>query len=274
MRVGNNQSEILPLFCVRATEKRTGQHFYINFQSSDAIQEPRVEFDEETIVKVLTYHSRTVEQYKVPMNLSQIYWSKSEDNDEASRAYVVDVEINSRFAIRRVIPSEVIRHFVVSIAMSSLESKFNHANASKSVRQYVGHKIDFDPSDYEILKNKQHQERSNELVNNKILLVEKPSSSEEVREIVPSGDRLELSDSTETSVDLFLRPKSMLLTCSIHTDTCPDSFSFNDDRVLVELGDEVLLDVHLPLNIDLDERAKFKFDDRQGLFRIVFKLKE
>jgi hypothetical protein len=279
MEYKEEDCETLPLFCVKTTEKRTGQTLYINFKSSDSIQGPAIDIEEDKIIQEICNPSPRIEQFKVPLRLGPIYWRATTNNhgdqicnsDKTKQDYVVDVELNDKFALRRVIVSEIIRHYVVTITMVSIEDKFNQVSGTKSGHQYIGHKLELDQANYKILDSKQQIERSTELVNNRILLVES-SPSKGTQEKVPAGTQEDVCDPDDSSYDLYLRPKSMLLTCSIPTDSCPDSISFNDDRVLVELGDKTLLDVHLPLSIDLSVPAKYKFDDRLCLFRIVFKM--
>lgn len=268
------EPEILPLFCAKTTDKRTGQTLYINFKSSDAIQEPELDISEEQLVQEICNPSPRIEQFKVPLKMSQIFWRDINNSEDNRRDYVVDVELNDKFALRRVIASEIIRHYVVTVTMVSIEDKFNQASATKLAHQYIGHKLELDQANYEILDSKQQIERSNEPVNNRILLVENPSTS---KEKVPSDSKASpgtADDLIEPDFDVYLRPASKLLTCSIQTDTCPDSISFNDDRIIVELGEKTLMDVYLPVNIDLTVPAKYKFDDRRCLFRVVFKLAE
>lgn len=286
-------NDLQPLFSVRTTDKRTGQTLFINFKASDAIQAPEIDIEEEKLVREICDPSPNIEKYKVPLQLSQIFWTGcdtleehgkiglglQQDKKGSDRNYVIDVQLNDKFAFRKVIPSDIIRHYLITVTMVSIEEKFNQepkAN-SQSAHQYLGHKLELDQADYEILKTPIEIKRSNEVVTNKIVLIdsgkERTFNSLMNKCDTGAGKDNDPHDS-EITYDLHFRPAIMVLTCSISTDKLPNSISFNDDRFKVELHDARTLDINLPLDIDLREPVKYKFDDRLCLFRVVFKLKE
>ena len=288
-----SNTDLQPLFCVKTTDKITGQTLFINFKSSDAIEAPAINIEEEKLIREICEPSPEIERYKVPLQLSQIFWSGSDTLEEygkigpgsrqhekgEERNYVIDVQLNDKFAFRKVIASEIIRHYVITVTMVSIEEKFNHdlKTNSRSAHQYLGHKLELDQAGYEILKSPLQIKRSNEVVTNKIVLMD---SGKEITydsfmdKCDIKADKDDQRDDTGIIYDLHFRPAIMVLTCSISTDKLPNSISFNDDRVKVELNDTKVLDVHLPLDIDLSEPVKYKFDDRLCLFRMVLKLKE
>lgn len=275
----NQHEDVTPVFCVRTTDKRTERTLYINYRASDEVLAPEIEIEEEKLVKEICEPSPEIEKYKIPLQLSPIYWSQVEDEGkrtaarkQVDRNYVIDVEMNKRFAFRQVISSKIIRHYVVTVTMVSIEEKYNLERGSKtdkSAYQYLGHKLELDQAGYEILKSPIEIKRSNEVVSNKIVLVDSG------KELTYDGQQSTSEDSKDQiPYDLHLRPAMGLLTCSITTDRLPNSMSFNNDRLNIELADKRVCDISLPLDIDLKEPVKYKFDDRLSLLRIVLKMKE
>lgn len=257
--------DLTPLFCSKTKEKRSGRSLFINFKSSRDVPAPDLDFDEDRIVRLVCISpDPDLENFKIPLKLSQIFWTKERNKDD--RNYVIDAQINDKFALRRVIVSEIFRHYVLTVVMASIEEKFNATDSTKLSGQFIGHDLDLDQLGYEILKDKISIDMSDELVNNKIIVIDESKGL--------SSNPILTKEDKESAYDLHFRPASMLLTCSIRTDKLPDSISFNDDRICVRSGEDVLLDVYLPLYIELTHPVKYKFDDRLCLFRIVFKMVE
>lgn len=250
----------IPIFCVQITDKKSQKKLFVNFKSNDSVQYPDVDLDEDQIVKEICNPTPRIELFKIPLKLSPIFWSKG---TKIERSYVIDVLINDKFAIRRVLPSEVIRHYVVNVTMETIEQKYNNSRGTKGLGQFIGHNLDLDQTNYEVLISKQCIERSDELVNNKIILLDETMNESNPKE-----------NPIDTPYDLYYRPASGILTCSIVTDKLPDSISFNDDRIVVKSDEKFLVDAYLPFYIDLSMPVKYKYDDRLCLLRIVFKVFE
>ena len=261
----NPNGDLNPLFCLKTTEKRSNRILFINFQATNDVPAPDVDVDEDTLIQEICNPSPRIENLKIPLKLSQIYWQKESDKN-GDRNYVIDVQLNEKFAIRKVIASEIIRNYVVTVVMVSIEEKYNASDAIKVAKQFVGHKLELDQAGYEILTIDHMADRSNELVNNKITFVDNDSDTKVSQDTTTDNERVEY--------DLHYRPTSFLLTCSVRTDKLPDSISFNDDRFCVRIDEKDALDITLPNYIDLSEPVKYKFDDRLCLFRIVFKIRE
>lgn len=260
----SEEPEITPLFCLKTFDKKVQRNLFINFKSSDDVQEPEIDVDEDQLVREICNPSPNIENYKIPLKLSQIYWTKNDNKSDLG--YVIDAQLNDKFAIRKVIASEIIRHYVITVAILTIEEKYNNnAPQAKAYGQFLGHKLELDQNGYEIIKSKLFIERSNELVNNKVIFADDTPISE----TSTSGQLGE-----DTPYELHYRPNSKLLTCSLNTDRLPDSISFNDDRFYVELDGKCLIDVYLPFFIDLKQPVKYKFDDRSCLLRIVFNITE
>lgn len=258
-----------PIFCVSTRERNSRKKLYVNFKSTDAVEKPPIDLDEDELVREICNPSPAIERYKIPLKLSQIFWTKrSGDNKE--RDYVIDVHINDNFAIRRVLVKDVIRHYVIIVALQTIENKYNTNDTAKTCGQFIGHQLDIDQATYEVLNLTQCRDRSSDLVSNKVLLLD-----EEAQKSTASKTNEAVSSEADSqSYDLFYRPGSNILTCSIATDKLPEVISFNDDRITVESSGKTLMDVNLPLFIDLREPMKYKFDDRLCLLRIVFKVAE
>lgn len=257
-------AQILPIFCLRTSDKNTKRNLFVNFKSSDEVPPPDVDITEDQIVQQIYNPSPEIENLKVPLILGQIFWPEEKDDgqdNDCDSDYVIDVQINAKFAIRKVLASEIIRHYVATVSMVSIMDKFNSDQSNKLTNQFLGHKLELDQGGYEILKGKTEIKHSKETVNNKITLLQ--------------DNLTKLSEFDEiSSFDLHLRPTSMLMTCCLRTDKLPDSISFNDDRFCIKIGDKSCVDVHLPLYIDLTHPMKYKFDDHLCLFRVVFRMKE
>jgi len=248
----------IPIFCVEVKDKKQKCTLFINFKSTSDVEYPNVDLNEDQLVQEICHPSQNIEKYKIPMKLSQLYWPKEIDGE---RKYVVDVYINDKFAIRRVLVGDVIRHYVIIVTMLTLEEKYNTDMQVKSCGQFIGHRLELDQAGYKVLETIQCVERSSKLINNKIVMIGDSEDQSATR-----------TDSSDTShLDLFYRPSSGILTCSIQTDSLPDSIGFNDDRIKVTLANKNLMDVHLPFAIDLNQPVKYKFDDRLCLFRAVFR---
>lgn len=250
-----------PVFCIKTIEKNSRRSMFINFKSTDAVVPPEIDLDEDELCEEIRNPSARIENFKIPMKMSPIYWNKSEK--EGEKSYVVDVFINDKFCIRRVLLSDVIRHYLSLVTMIQLEEKYNREGSTNKVGQFIGHKLELNQVSYEVLDDKQSIEKSTDLVNNKITLVEQPKI-DSVISVLPN----------DTIYDLYYRPTSKILTCSVNVDKLPDSIGFNDDRIIIRLDAKILVDTYLPFYIDLSEPAKYKFDDKLCLFRVVFRINE
>lgn len=254
-----------PLFCIKTKEKVSGKDFYINFCSSEDVAYPTVDYDGNRLAKEMAERGiENVEEFKIPLMSSPIFWSKRMDESD-EKHYVIKICINDKFAIRRVLANDFMRNYLVEVAMLVIEEKYNSKTSSiKTCGQFIGHKLDLDFKHYTHLSKKVEKEISNELVNNKITLLDNESGK-------PSKTA---SDPHDLNLDMFYRPASKLLTVSILTDKCPESISYNDDRIIVKQGETTLCDTYLPFYIDLSEPVKYKFFDKFGAIRMVFKIKE
>lgn len=278
------ESSSVPLFYLKTTDKISGREMYVNFKCTSQVQAPSVDIDETKLVDEICNPSPNIEQYKIPLLLGKIYWSKDE-LEPSKKCYVTTVQMNDKFAYRKVVPSEVVRHYVISVVMSAIEDKFNHPNSAKLYGQFLGHQLDLDQAVYEVLghgEKKNSVVQSNEVVENKVMFVDCQSDKAIVTD-ESTNEQLEV-------YDLYYRPKSQILTIQVAADHLPDRIEFNDDRVcivghkekkprtVVHTGDDSslmkLIDIHLPLYIDLSVPVKYKFDDKLCLFRVVFKVLE
>lgn len=259
----------VPVFCVRTVDKKSSRKLYINFKSTDAVETPPVDLNEDQLVQEICNPSPAIEKFKIPLKLSQIFWSKQSESSNKERHYVIDVHINDKFAIRKVLVKDVIRHYVIVVTLQTIEDKYNKNNSAEACGQFLGHQLDLDQAAYEVLNLTQCQDRSSELVNNRVLLLGEKNSSSPSR-----GYKSAATSSSDAPYDLYYRPGSRILTCSIQTDKLPGSISFNDDRIMVECSGQTLVDVHLPIRIDLKEPMRYKFDDKLCLLRIVFRIVE
>lgn len=251
----------VPLFCVETRDRISGRKLFVNFLGVKDVPYPDNDINDDLLVRELMQPSQVLDAFGIPMNLSQLFWKKiTEGKSPPADYYVLDCNINKKFAIRRVVNSDVIRHYVISVTFSEIEKKFLDIN-HKKCGQFVGHNLDLDICDYKVLEGVVNVDRSTEPVNNRV---------------IPLNDqlkkRIETSPSPEVSSDLFYRPKSKILTCSITTEVIPSSLGFNDDRIIIKAGDKILLDVFLPFFIDLSEPVKYRYDDRSCLFRVVFRI--
>lgn len=256
-----------PLFCIETKDKTTDTETFVNFYGNDNIQAPTIELDEQQLAQELLHPSEALDALTIPMNLGGLFWKKSRENNYTAgspNAYVIDCKINLKFALRKVISSEVVRYYVISVALSAIEKKFNDNRHGKgSSGQFVGHQLDFDVCNYNLLNGEEISPKSTELVNNKVIPLDLETSTS-------------LSRGLENinSCDFYYRPLSKNLTCCIATDFLPTTISYNDDRIVVKVDGRILLDACLPFFIDLSRPIMFKFDDRLCLFRIVFKIVE
>lgn len=254
--------EGLPIFTVRAKDKVTEKSLYINFKTSDTVPAPE-DFDEKKLREewargVLT----TTSKCQFPLQTSPIFWSK--EGKDKERHYVIDVLINDKFAIRRMLTSRVIQHYVILATISTIEGSFNDPKQTTSFGQFLGHSLDF-AAEYQILDSKSTS-RTDEIVRNKIIPM--------VRDKSDNGQKITTDDVSERQYELYYRPASKILTCSLNTDKLPDSIGFNDDRIIVKLGEKNIVDIYLPFFIDLNIPVKYKYDDKSCLFRAVFKIVE
>ena len=261
-----------PILCARTKDRKSARQLFINFKANDAIQSPESDFNEEDVVRVIRDQSPDVEQFKIPLVLSQIYWTKpsnelDESTVESDYNYVINVELNDKFAFSRVVTSEIMRHYLISVTMATIESKYSDINNKLPHSQTLGHELELDQGDYEFLETKLEVEHSDELVASKIMIVSESDSS------TLTNEQKSLNNDIP-SFDAHFRPRSMLLTFSIGTDKLPDELSFNDDHFILKSAGKSLVDVCLPLEIDLTEPVRYRFDDRFELFRVVFKVKE
>lgn len=282
----------VPLFYLQTTDKTSGRTVCINLKCTPEVQAPAVEIDEAKLVSEICDPSPQIEQYKIPLVLGKIYWSEaksvgsSEQQPGSERHYVTTVQMNDKFAYRKVVPSEIIRHYVISVVLTALEDKFNHPNAKKLYGQFLGHRLDLDQAAYEVRGHGGKSEsasvkQSKELVENKVMLLgsqedSRGAPSKAIDTTSPDADSL-------PPYDLYYRPKSQVLTVQLSADRLPERIEFNDDRLCVygtKFTDgkkepaSKLMDVHLPLYIDLSAPVRYKYDDKLCLFRAVFRVLE
>lgn len=274
----------VPLFCLKTTDRSSGRKFYIDFRCTPEVLAPTVEIEETKLVSEICDPSPDIERFKIPLVLGKIYWSeaKSVDQQSTERHYVTTVQMNDKFAYRKVVPSEIIRHYVISVAMSAIEDKFNHPHAKRLYGQFLGYRLELDQAAYEVLNpedNETKVKQSDELVENKVMFLE--SLGDESTQNMATDKNSDTGP--QQSYDLYYRPKSQILTIQLSTNRLPERIEFNDDRVCmfgVDLAGGAkdsatkLLDIHLPLYIDLSVPVKYKYDDKLCLFRAVFKARE
>lgn len=253
-----SSGEDIPLFCVITKEKKTNNDFYVNFLGNHKVQYPNNDLNEEQLVHELLRPTRALDDLTVPVNLGPIFWKKSA-KDCIENSYVIDAKINQKFGLQKVIQNETIRHYVIAVILSAIEKKFNEHNGG----QFIGHDLDLDACDYKLTDGSKLCEKSNDLVNNKVTPLDNQDGI---------SDRSRDDDSS--TYDLFYRPSSKILTCSIPTEILPKSISYNEDRITIHKGDECIMDTFLPFFIDLEQPVKYKFDDKSCLFRAVFRVVE
>lgn len=251
----SHRANTIPLFCVETLDKKSSNKLFLNFRASHEVAAPEIEIEEEKIVRAIHEPSPEIERYKIPMQLSQIYWSKSTTPHQSfGDSYVIDIFVNEGFGLMKVIPSQIIVHYLITVAMATIE-------------QRECDKLDMDQVEYRILEGKLEIERSSEIVTLKVIAVIDESNNEDASKTA--------SVNHSEKFDFHYRPKLQTLTCSLNgVEKIPDVISFNDDRILIKSDGSKLLDVYLPLNIDLTQPVRYKFDDRLCLLRIVFKTTE
>lgn len=254
--------EGIPIFLIQTKEKITGTTLFINFKTSNSVPAPDDNFDDAVLAEEwLRNPNFNSQKYQIPLQTSPIFWSKERDK---VRCYVIDVLINDKFTIRRVLTSKLVQHYVVLAAISVIEEKFNDPKQTKLFGQFLGHQMDLSFADYKMMDS-QCMERTDEIVKNKVVPLGDPSVD---------SDKSTTEGTKEAIYELHYRPSSKILTCSINTDRLPDSIGFNDDRVVVKSGENNLVDVHLPFYIDLNVPVKYKYNDKLCLFRVVFNVIE
>lgn len=254
-----------PLFCVETIDNVSGLPLFINFYGTNEIQYPAVDLHEDMLMSGIMRLDNILESWTLPVNLGPLYWkiSRELDTDHRSKGYVIDTKLNHDFAIRRIIMSEVVRHYVITVALSAIEKKFNDKAEPKKYGQFIGHDLDLDVGGYKVVDSKSMSFKSNELVNNK------------VTPLGLAGNTLKNEcDTNETDYSLFYRPRSKILTCVLSCDTLPTSIGYSDDRIVVNIEEKSLMDIYLPFFINLKEPMKYKFDDRSCTIKIVFKIIE
>lgn len=256
-----------PIFCVSTVDKISKIKTYFNFRYSDSVPYPDGEFTDEDIIRLASGPGTGNEQYNIPLQSSPIFWNNEETNDDQKekktkeRSYVIEIMINDKFALRKVLISNIMKRYLICVTFIAVEEKYNTDKYIHTRGHFIGHELDFDQLNHKILKDRLFMDRSKELVNNKITVLD---MSKDVIEQPQSRDSTPI-------YDLYFRPSSKILTCCIRTDKLPESISFNDDRLIVESEENKLVDIFLPIYIDLKEPMKYKFDDKLLLLRVVFK---
>lgn len=238
----------LPLFCVQVIDKISGKNVFINFKSSGIVEPPEDIPDDHLL-------NDKKPKFIVPLRPSPLYYTKDGRDD-----YVIIILINDVFSIRRVLVSDIMRVYLIQFALTEIERRYNSPESVKITGQFIGHKLELERKTSKTLTKEQCKEKITKFVNNKITILQDNAQS--------------INQPDDTVYDLHYRPTSRILTCSVHTEKLPDSIAFNEDRIFIKHGDNVLVDADLPIFIDLKEPLKYKFDDRIGLFRAVFKTLE
>lgn len=259
-----------PIFCVETADIVSKLPIFINFYATNEIQYPAVDLHEEMLMSGIMRFDKTLESWTLPINLGPLYWKMNPETnpDYKDKGYVIETKLNHDFAIRRVIMSEVVRHYIITVALSAIEKKFNDQSDPKKYGQFIGHELSLDVSGYKVLDCQNLSAKSDQLVNNKVIsLIDSGQSALSTK----FKEQCELN---ETDYSLLYRPRSKILTCVLPCDTLPSSIGYNDDRIVVKNGDETLMDINLPFFINLREPMKYKFDDRSCTIKIVFKISE
>lgn len=250
-----------PFLCIRSRERISGSRLYVNINISSEVAPPKdKKFDEDKLVdRYINFCQGMPDDgaYSIPLISSPLAYTKEIDG---KRHYGVNVAINDKFAISRVMGSKIVLDYTVGVIFSVLDSKFSDFDYQKR-HQYIGHKFDSDFQHYDVLEEKS-VELTRDLVINKVM----PTS-------VPHADT-RVEDSQEEVYDLHYRPAKKFLTLSVQAEKQPKSISFNDDHIIVELSENDMIDIYIPLKIDLEVPIRYRYDTESMLLRVVFKVIE
>jgi len=249
-----------PLFCVRAIDKISSRYLVLNFRTAKHLPPPKMEAFNDDLMTMAYFNPmpQLEADLMMPQESTPIFWSLKPLSDNGAKCYVISFRVNEEFAFKKVLTSEIVKHYLISVSMVETEKRVNEG---RLVGQNIGHRLDLDFTNYKILKDPQVLP-SKELVNTTVSLVSGESPTKTT--IGRRGDQYNFQ----------FRPKAMFLTCSLSTESMPDYISFNEDRVLIKLGGKVLVDAFLPIHINLKETVWYKFDEKEKLLRIVFKVVE
>lgn len=257
-------SKIEPLFCIETALINPNKRLFINIKASSIIHQPNLEHlsNVEELVHEMASTNNTPKTKKFNINFksSPIFWS-TEDRFSQDKHYVVDVLINDKFG-ENVKRERVIQHYLIHVIMSVLEDKYNVGDQMKNAQHNLGHHINWVVGEYKVLEDIKCFYRSEEIVNSTVKYLH--------------GTQGEcIQDVNEVPYILHYRPGSNYLTFSLTTDRLPSSFSFNDDRLIVETCSHLgIIEIHLPFFINVNEPVKYKYDDNSCSFRIVFRTVE
>lgn len=245
-------------FHIETTSKNVDIPVFVNVFASKEIPYPPTDFDEAELCAEVLRSGPEIPNFRMHYLDYAIHWSDGSQTPNP-RSYVANFVINDKWA-EKILPSNLLLHSSVAVILLALERIYNNEEPGRKCQQRLGHRMDLDFLNYKIDKMKCVR-ASKVLVDTKV--IEECSSS--TKKDGANEDRI---------YDLHYRPKSKVLTCSIQCDRMPDSIGFNEDRLMVRLGEKNLVDVYLPFFIDIDEPAKYKYDERLNLFRAVFKIRE
>lgn len=257
-----------PLLSVKSRERTTGRRLYVNIEISSGVDEPKnKEFNEVDLVnQYLGKGNYKDNEFDIMVSTGPLIWTKPIDGE---RHYLVSAVINDKFAMRKVLANKVILDYTIGVIFSILDKKFSDPIYQARV-QFIGHKFDSDFQHYEVLDTKKGPiPGTKEIVVNKIVPIIGGDDNTQTRKHPEEQTHLVTND----AYDIHYRPASNLLTVSVQTEALPESVSFNDDHIIIQLSkDEGVVDVYIPLTIDLEQPVKYKYDGKQMLFRAVFKV--
>lgn len=138
------------LFCVRVMERISGKKLYINFLASPEQDAPEANFDIRRFVMPYIFGRGP----GVPLGWSPLFYSKrNKDN------YVILVRFNDQFWHRHVTSNSLLRFGMIETAIRHFMWYLNLPDPSRD----AGHRFDFDPIDFIILKKKKFVEYTGNL---------------------------------------------------------------------------------------------------------------
>lgn len=252
-----------PCFCVKAKDTTSGKKIFINFKLSSEVQYPDLDLTEDQFIEI--YQTPAIERYRIPIIIGQLFWTTDKKKESS---YVVDIQINENYLRTRILTSEIMKSFLLTIAIETLENKYNDPQSVKNTKQFLGHSLKILVEDCVVLQNKKNQEKG-KLVNNKITILDELNSLSDASK----KDLVESIENEPAEYDVYFRPSSSRLECCLYNlMELPKNINFNEDRITVTCQKEnkVLMDIYVPFELDILQEPRYKYFANSNMLRFSF----
>lgn len=244
-----HEHKLKRLFCFKTMDKTTRRWVYFNVMASNKVKRPE---NVGQLARSFAGIVRTEDQLCVNFDFTPLHWCK----DILGFDYVARIKLHREFYSTEMKTCRRKHDYIIQIMIRNYEDVMNYTG----LQPLLGHKLDFDMSEYTILKNKRYIDPTPEEATLLGLIARQRSF------VLRSKDRKFELDLTSTKT----------LTCTLKLTRLPRYIKLNDE--FVEIWDppiaEPLTQFRLPIKIDHKQRFTYEYCDEKRELKLIFKTVE